>query len=70
MRMPQKKKSFELILNVNETKNLLVMIIGCVVDVVFAELKTAIQSNRYEWHSFCLSVVSYRSSSPLYMFRV
>lgn len=49
MRLLQKKKSFELILNVNETNNLLVMIIGCVVDEVFAELKTAIiQARSYE----------------------
>lgn len=47
--MPQKKKSFELILNVNETNNLLVMTIACVVDEVFAELKTEIQDKRYEW---------------------
>lgn len=48
MRMPQKKKGFELILNINKTNNLLVMIIGCVVDEVFAELKTAIQAKSYE----------------------
>lgn len=41
--MPQKKKIVELILNVNETNNL-VMIIGCVVDEVFAELKPEIQA--------------------------
>lgn len=70
MRMPQKKKSFELILKVNETNDLLVMIIGCVVYEVFAELKIAIQAKSMNDHSFCLSVVSYHSSSPLYMFRV
>lgn len=47
--MPQKKKSVELILNVNETNNLLVMIIGCVVDEVFVELKTKIQAKSNEW---------------------
>lgn len=50
--MPQKKKSIELNLNVNETHNLLVMIISCVVDEVFVELKTAIQAKGYEWSFF------------------